>query len=87
MGCSKLISVDLKNLDFNKIKNINKMFYGCDNLKNIDISSFKCINSTIKGELFDNNNSTNPAQLTINKDFYNQSKINIPFGWKILQVK
>ena len=86
MGCGKLKSIDLKNFDVGKIKNVNKLFYGCIGLNNIDISCFKNNIGDGKFEIFDEKIGKN-GEIIIGQKFYNQTRNNIPLGWKIIDSK
>ena len=35
-GCQKIINIDLIKFNTNYVKNMRYMFYGCENLKNIN---------------------------------------------------
>ena len=84
-GCKNIVSINLKNFITKSLKSADKMFYGCKKLKKLNISSFQSINKTDKIELFDKNIS-DLGEIEINKKFYNQTKYNIPTGWKIIFV-
>ena len=77
-GCTSLTSIDLSGLVTNNISNYEGLFYDCNRLSYIDISSFTHNDLNDSNlSIFNKNIHLNPT-IIINEDFYERIQSQIP---------
>ena len=80
--CKSLTYINLTHFNTENVTEMNYMFYGCEKLKNIDISNFTLNKDVRNVSLFSNlhNNGT----LFVRKEFFEIIKSQIPLNWSII---
>ena len=56
-GCSKLTSLDLRNIKTSSAENMDYIFYGCSNLISLDLSNFDTMTTKTMNNMFENCNN------------------------------